>query len=376
MAERDDDQYKMFAAVAAFICIFGSVSNGLTLATFIRHRSLWTTTNTIICSMCFADFISSSVATPLIVHANISARWPFGEAGCKAYAFITTLCGLASINHLAGAAFERYDSLERVPKGRGILNRRRAAFGLLMLLWIYSLVFSVAPLANWSSYTTEGIGTSCSVDWSSSSPNAVSYTVVLYLGCFVLPLGIIGFSYYKLFRVVQRMRINAYTTWGRSSNAAAEALKTEKKMAFLILLMIAAFLISWTPYAVVSLISATGHKNIIGLLGESIPSYLAKSSCIYNPIIYALLFKPFRKNVFKLLPSSCCKCLVSGNRVRSGPVSTVYNPKTDVPRELEPFSNAIAAVALRFSPGATTQLTSESLRGKFRVLDTDNIILE
>ena len=108
------------------------------------------------------------------------------------------------------------------------------------------------------------------------------------------------------------MRINTNTVWGRLSTAAAEAMKTEKKMAFLILAMIAAFLISWTPYAVVSLISATGHTNMIGPLGASIPAYFAKSSCIYNLIIYVLCFKKFRQKMFTLLPVYA-KCLTSEN---------------------------------------------------------------
>ena len=60
------------------------------------------------------------------------------------------------------------------------------------------------------------------------------------------------------------MRINADAAWGRLSVAAVEAMKTEKKMAILIWAMIAGFLIAWTPYAVISLISATEHKDMIG----------------------------------------------------------------------------------------------------------------
>ena len=311
--------YSSFAVIGSLICVLGGVLNGVTLATFIKHRSLLTAPNIILFSMFFSDFLMSWFAIPLTIHANLKKKWPFDESGCKVYGFLTTFCGLASINHLAGAAFERYDTLDRGTRGHNLFNKKRAVY-FVLFLWICSLFFSVAPLANWSSYTVEGIGTSCSLDWSSSTPSAVSYTVVLYLGCFVVPLGIIGFSYYKLYKVVQQMRINANTVWGRLSTAAAKAMKTEKKMAFLILAMIAAFLISWTPYAVVSLISATGYKNIIGPLAASIPAYFAKSSCIYNPIIYALLFKTFRQKMFSFFPL-CGRCLASGNR--TGPIAIV-----------------------------------------------------
>ena len=303
--------YLSFAIIGSLICVLGGMLNGVTLATFIKHRSLLTVPNIILFSMCFSDFLMSWFVIPFTIHASLKEKWPFGESGCKAYGFLTTLCGLVSINHLAGAAFERYDTIDRATRGHSLLNQKRAVY-FVLFLWLYSLVFSVAPFANWSSYTIEGIGISCSVDWSSSSPNAVSYTVVLYLGCFVLPLGIIGFSYYKVYRAAYQVRINADASWGRLSAAAVEAMKTEKKMAFLIWAMIAAFLIAWTPYALVSLISVTGHKDMIGPLVASIPAYFAKASCIYNPIIYVLTFKTFRQKMFTLFPVYG-KCLPSEN---------------------------------------------------------------
>ena len=304
--------YSSFAVIGSLICVLGGVLNGVTLATFIKHRSLLTVPNIIIFSICLSDFLMSWFPIPFTIHANVKEKWPFGESGCKAYGFLTTLCGLASINHLAGAAFERYDYIERATRGQGLFNKKRTVY-FVIFLWFYSLVFSVAPFANWSSYTLEGFGTSCSVDWSSSSSNAVSYTVALYLGCFVLPLGITGFSYYKVYRAVRQVRINANTAWGRLSAAAAEAIKTEKKMAFLIWAMIAAFVVAWTPHAIVSLISATGHKDMIGPLSASIPAYFAKSSCIYNPIIYVLSFKTFWQKVMTLF-AVCGTFLTSENR--------------------------------------------------------------
>ena len=304
--------YLSFAVIGSLICLLGGVLNGITLATFIKHRSLLTVLNIILFSMCFSDFLTSWFSNPFTIYANLKGKWQFEESGCNAYGFLTSFCGRASIKHLAGAAFERYDTMDRAIRGHGLFNEKRAVY-FVLFLWLYSPVFSIAPLANWSSYTVEGIGTSCSVDWSSLSPKAVSYTVDLYLGCFVLPLGIIVFSYYKVYKVVQQIRINAKTAWGGLSTEAAKALKMEKIMAFLILAMISAFLIAWTPYAVVSLISATGYKDMIGPLNASIPSYFSKSSCIYNPIIYVLVFKALRQKMSSLFPVSG-SCLASGNR--------------------------------------------------------------
>ena len=307
--------YPSLTAVAILIASLGSLLNGFTLATLIKQYKPLQVQNIIMFSMMISDFIMSSTAMPLNIHANIMKRWPFGVEGCEAYGFITSLCGLASMNHLAGAAFQRYDTIDRGTRGRSFLNERRAVY-FVIFLWFYSFVFSVAPLVNWSSYTIEGVGTSCAVDWSSSNPTAVSYTVVLFNFCFFLPLAIIVFSYYRVYKAVQLMRINANQIWGNLSATAAETLKTEKKMAGLVFIMIGAFLISWVPYAVVSLISATGNRHLIGPLGASVPAYIAKSSCIYNPILYFFMFKSCRIKMIAMFPSvACCKHFSRRNRV-------------------------------------------------------------
>ena len=321
-----DSVYSSLATVAFVIALLGSFLNGLTIATFLKHKKNLSVPNIIIFSLMVSNFVLSSIAIPFNIHANIMKKWTFGVPGCKAYGFINSLCGLASMSHLAGAAFQRYDTIDRGTRGKGFFNERRAVY-FVIFLWFYSFVFSVAPLVNWSSYTIEGVGTSCAVDWSSSNPTAVSYIVILFIFGFFLPLGIIVFSYYRVFKLVRLMRINANNIWGNSSVAARNTLNIERKMVFLILVMIGAFLISWTPYAVVSLISATGNRRLIGPLVASISAYIAKSSCIYNPIIYVFMLKTFRRKMIAMLTSARCREYLREKQCRVFPTTVLPKPK-------------------------------------------------
>ena len=152
----------------------GTSLNGLVLATFIKHRCLLTNSNILVFNLCITNLILLVAITSVNVVANTKEHWPVGDEGCKAYGFLATLCGLSSINHLAGTAFQQYDTIDRASKGRGLLNKRRVVY-VSLLIWLYSVCFSVAPLVGWSSYSLEGIGTSCCVNWSSSSPNNISF---------------------------------------------------------------------------------------------------------------------------------------------------------------------------------------------------------
>ena len=55
------------------------------------------------------------------------------------------------------------------------------------------------------------------------------------------------------------------------------------------MLICAAFLVTWIPYAVVSVVSAFGQPDSVPMAVSVIPTLLAKSSAMYNPIIYQVM---------------------------------------------------------------------------------------
>ncbi len=66
------------------------------------------------------------------------------------------------------------------------------------------------------------------------------------------------------------------------------------------MLICAGFLIAWIPYAVVSVVSAFGDPDSVPIPVSVVPTLLAKSSAMYNPIIYQVI--DCKKNCAK---SSC-----------------------------------------------------------------------
>lgn len=66
-------------------------------------------------------------------------------------------------------------------------------------------------------------------------------------------------------------------------------LRYEKKVAAMFFLMISCFLLCWTPYAVVSMMEAFGRRSMVSPTLAIIPSFFAKSSTAYNPLIYVFM---------------------------------------------------------------------------------------
>lgn len=72
------------------------------------------------------------------------------------------------------------------------------------------------------------------------------------------------------------------------------AAKAEMTVARMVVLMVLTFLISWMPYASLALLVVYNPDVEIHPLVGTVPVYLAKSSTVYNPIIYIYLNKQVR----------------------------------------------------------------------------------
>lgn len=67
-----------------------------------------------------------------------------------------------------------------------------------------------------------------------------------------------------------------------------------QQMAFM---MCCAFMLTWTPYAVVSFWAAYGDPNSIPVRLTLVSVLIAKTSTIWNPLIYFVLNKKFRPHI-------------------------------------------------------------------------------
>nr|XP_042114589.1 opsin-3 isoform X1 [Peromyscus maniculatus bairdii] len=83
-------------------------------------------------------------------------------------------------------------------------------------------------------------------------------------------------------------------------------LKYEKKVAKMCFSMVFVFLTCWMPYIVTRFLVVNGYGHLVTPT-VSIVSYLfAKSSTVYNPVIYIFMIRKFRRSLLQLL---CCRLL-------------------------------------------------------------------
>eukprot|EP00061_Rhincodon_typus_P008062 g30333.t1 len=98
----------------------------------------------------------------------------------------------------------------------------------------------------------------------------------------------------------QRLRgdlIEVYKTMKGMDRAAAQqqesetTQRAEREVTRMVIIMVFAFLICWLPYASVAIYIFTNQGSEFGPVFMTIPAFFAKSSALYNPLIYILMNK-------------------------------------------------------------------------------------
>uniref|UniRef100_UPI00398E4FD4 opsin-5-like n=1 Tax=Pristiophorus japonicus TaxID=55135 RepID=UPI00398E4FD4 len=236
----------------------------------------------------------------------ITAIWT-----CQIDGFLTLLFGLASINTLTVISIIRY--IKGCHPYRAHCISTGSIIVSLMLIWAAALFWSGSPLFGWGSYTDQRYGT-CEIDWGRAMFSTLhkSYVVSVLVCCFFLPVSVMFFSYVSIINTVKSSRAFA------GAEDLGERQRTlERDVTRVSMVVCTAFIVAWSPYAVISMWSASGHHvpKLTGLLA----SLFAKSASFYNPAIYFGMNTKFRRDACVLLLCAVDKDSVKLKQVRHRP---------------------------------------------------------
>ena len=206
--------------------------------------------------------------------------------------------------------------------------------------WLYSLIWAVLPFFTSNRYALEGFLTSCSFDYISKNLSNRIVIISIFIGGFFIPLILISLFYTLIIYLLRKSEI--YLTYKIRNKSVSNSTninslnifvesslsrvnkklstitvsskysghlkssvytKREIKLVKMVSLIVLMFVIAWTPYALVTLVAQFGSniEAYINPYTTSLPALFAKTSSIYNPFIYTLSNKDFRRFFVKYL---------------------------------------------------------------------------
>nr|QWV42727.1 long wavelength sensitive opsin [Trox sp. CRS 2021] len=291
--------------VLGFISVVG---NGMVLYIFGGTKSLRTPSNLLVMNLAFSDFLMMACMAPPMVINCYYETWVLGPFFCELYAMFGSLYGCASIWTMTMIALDRYTVIVKGLSAQPLTAK--GAMLRILLVWIFSILWTIAPLFGWNRYVPEGNMTACGTDYLTKDWFSRSYILVYSIFVYFLPLFTIIYSYFFIVQAVaaheknmreQAKKMNVASL--RSSEAAQTS--AECKLAKVALMTISLWFMAWTPYLVTNF-TGIFEGGKISPLATIWCSLFAKANAVYNPIVYGISHPKYRQVLHQKFPSLSC----------------------------------------------------------------------
>nr|XP_056705604.1 opsin-VA-like [Euleptes europaea] len=286
--------FQLLSALMFLVTALSLSENFTVILVTVKFKQLRQPVNYVIVNLSVADFLVSLIGGTISFLTNLKGYFYMGRWACVLEGFAVTFFGIVALWSLALLAFERYFVICR-PLGNMRLRGKHAALGIAFV-WVFSFIWTIPPTMGWSSYTTSKIGTTCEPNWYSRDYNDHTFIITFFTTCFILPLLVILVSYGKLMRKLKKVS----NTQGRLGSSR----KPERQVTRMVVIMILAFLICWSPYAAFSILVTACPSIELDAHLAAVPAFFSKTATVYNPIIYVFMNNQFRRCLIQLFRCS------------------------------------------------------------------------
>ena len=293
------------ATVLCLIMLVAIVGNFLVIAVVYRRRELRRTeTHIFIVNLSLTDIFVALLCMPFSMITAVTREWIFGNVMCQLNGFLNVFFLLTSILTLTAISIHKYIGVVQ-PTKRKIFTRKRTIMAVAWV-WVQALMTALTPILGWNEYEHIPGRTQCSVKVPRDNEVGELTNCLFIIICgFVIPLGIMNFSYLKIFRTVKihTKRVKSHSF----SDDQKSAFLNERRITVTLFIILAAFLACWSPFSVLTIYATlAGHE-----LSQhfSVAAYwLGFLNSAMNPLIYALRTKEFRqgyRQIFVILLPCC-----------------------------------------------------------------------
>ncbi|XP_060883146.1 trace amine-associated receptor 13c-like [Labrus mixtus] len=281
----------LFYALLSSIAVLTVVLNLLVIISISHFRQLHTPTNLLLLSLAISDLLVGLLVMPVETVRFIETCWLLGDLMCAMSDIIAFTLTSASVGNMVLISIDRYVAICHPLQYSNQITRSRVEL-CVCLCWACSILYTVLILKEhlrqpdrYNSCFGE-----CVV-----VINYVSGTVDLVF-TFIGPCVVILVLYMRVFIVAvsQARAMQTHITGAAVGKVRITAMKSERKAAKTLGIVILVFLITFCPYYYPSL---AGQDISNSASSWAIVTWLLYFNSCLNPLIYALFYPWFRKAI-------------------------------------------------------------------------------
>ncbi|XP_026886353.2 trace amine-associated receptor 13c-like [Electrophorus electricus] len=288
--------YVLSYVSATAVVLLTVCGNLLIIISVCHFKQLHTPTNMLILSLAVSDFFVGGLVIPVSLIWMIESCWIFSSIYCLFYILTSYFLTTTSIFNVALIAVDRYFALSKPFLYNNAVSLSSMCI-VVMSNWFALLVYNIA-LQYFNGHFTSLVMCpgNCFLVLDEF------WSLVDLVLTFVFPLAVIVIFYVQVFFIAKKHAtairdLNSHTRTQTSKNMS-DSMKSERKAAKVLGILVSVFVACLLPYFVYSLLGNAVQIEVESFQKVLMLVYLNSS---INPVIYALFYPWFRKCVELIL---------------------------------------------------------------------------
>ncbi|XP_067832562.1 somatostatin receptor type 5-like [Heptranchias perlo] len=286
----------------SLVFVTGLAGHVLVTLILLRRKRQRNCTTLLLLNLTAADLLQLA-CLPFTAASIASSRWAFGSFLCKLVSFTGTACSSASVFTLTALSVNRYAIVAHPT--RVYRSHRGGWLPALALLAVWPPALCLAvPQFVYRHLELESMYCFAFL----AQVSVTVYSVSLFLTGFVAPLLVITAMHSEILRYLHRRR----GSFGRLDGYNAQVTR-------MTVVLVLAFTVCWLPsYVLMFLLVSVSRARLAGPFAI-FARFLASSSTVANPVVYAFFSKQFQSDL-RRLATAPCSGRTTRNKVR--PIAT------------------------------------------------------
>ncbi|XP_031556400.1 5-hydroxytryptamine receptor 4-like isoform X2 [Actinia tenebrosa] len=283
------------------------VGNVLVCFVFYKKPMLRTITNVYIGALAISDVLISVLVMPCTAMIFIKGEWIFTDVVCQYQGFVVLLLAWASLHIMTLTAINRYYRVVR-PNVYTKWFSIKSSIVMICSTLVIIIIVIVIPIAGaWSHFTFRpGKGTCFMTFNKSFKTTRMVYIAGVVLFYSVLPMIIIFICYYKVLKTVKNHTTVIHPSFKNPLQKREQARATsmsvrEVNVTRTLFCMVVGFVVCWIPVIIVEMLNSFLGTASLPRGAYLCYLYFAYISSALNPIIYGVMNKTFRRELFSVL---------------------------------------------------------------------------
>ncbi|XP_046729851.1 trace amine-associated receptor 7d-like [Silurus meridionalis] len=282
--------YILLYVCGAAVVLLTMCGNLLIIISIFHFKQLHTPTNMLVLSLAVSDFFVGAFVMPPMIIWIIESCWIFGRSFCISFWFIGGFITILSIYNIALISVDRYLALSHP---FFYMNRVSVRISCIVVVcdWCVVVTYILALIYFNGNFTSSVMCPGeCFLFMNGT------WAVINLIITFIFPLSVIIILYSRVFLIAKKhataiRELNNHTR-PQTQKITSHSMKSERKAAKVLGILVCVFLAFLLPYFIYSLLG--GVIEIQAAIFQILVMVLYLNSTI-NPVIYALFYSWFRR---------------------------------------------------------------------------------